>query len=495
MDGDHCAHKLHEQQEPLEQQELLELHEQHLPWAQENFGGAALGDLRRSKRLVITVAAIRARPGCSVSRQCGEWAPTKAGCRLISNDKVDSQAMQQPHRELVARRCAEHERILCVQDTTQFDFSRRAARGSIQGVGPLGSHHGGGQGLIQHTGLAVTREKRVLGVLDQRVRLQHRVPPGETRKQRRDRTTEAEVWEQCAQHVAELPLGSVRLVHVCDRHADVFSFFSTAETLGHGFIVRAMHDRYVHDESPDSKPGRLRDRFAREPIRGERTLWVPARSGPPKKKRKARWAKLVMRRMPVLIPPPQNDPRWKDHKLIKATAIEVREVNAPSDVAEPLHWILLTNELVLSDADAWSIVDDYTCRWVIEEWHRVLKEGCRVESSQFDHGDDIERLVMILGPVAVEMLSLRDLADDPEHADDPEALQETVDEARIAVAAHILSKPPHQLTPRQYWRAMAKLGGHLGRKNDPRPGWRCLWHGHYELELLALGYRLAKRSG
>jgi hypothetical protein len=118
-----------------------------------------------------------------------------------------------------------------------------------------------------------------------------------------------------------------------------------------------------------------------------------------------------------------------------------------------------------------------------------------VEKSQLDHGEDIERLVMILGPVAVELLSLRDLANDPQLADAPKALQETADKARIAVVALMLNKPADQLTPRQYWQAVAKLGGHLGRNRDPRPGWRCLWHGHYELELLAMGYRLAMQSG
>jgi hypothetical protein len=130
-----------------------------------------------------------------------------------------------------------------------------------------------------------------------------------------------------------------------------------------------------------------------------------------------------------------------------------------------------------------------------EQWHRVLKEGCRLEKSQLDEGADIERLAMILGPVAAELLRLRDLADDPETADDPEALPQTVTREHIAVAANVLKQPPEPLTPKQFWQAVARLGGHLGRKHDPRPGWKCLWHGWRKLDLLVQGYRAAMESG
>jgi hypothetical protein len=481
MEGDHCAYD---------------------QWARVHFGAAELGDQRRSKRLVQLAAAIRADPQVSLPQQCAGWAPTKGAYRFLSNPNVDPQAMQQPHREHVARQCAQQQRILIVQDTTQADFSRRAQHGSIRGVGKLGTRDNVGMGLLQHSGLAVVPGGGPLGVLYQEMHIQRRTPlAGETREQRRARGTEAEVWQQCALAVAKLPLGQAQVIHVGDRHADVFSFFLTLRQLGHGFVVRANHDRYTqedtHDASEAAQVQRLRQRVEAQPVVGHRELQVSRQTGSPKKRREARQAKLELRYLSLQLCPPRNDPRWKNEEPIDCRVIDVREVDPPAD-QEPIHWTLLTSEPVGSVDDAWRVVDWYAQRWIIEEWHRVLKEGCRLEKSQLDDGMDIQRLAMILGPVAADMLALRELADDPQKADDPKALEAHTRPEHIAVAAGKLKLKPEQVTPKKFWKLVARLGGHLGRKSDPRPGWKCLWRGWQQLDLLAQGYRTAidaMRSG
>jgi len=481
MDGYHCAYD---------------------EWASTHFGSAELGDRRRSRRLVELAAAIRANPQISLPQQCGGWAPTKGAYRLLSNPKVDPQAMQQPHREYVARQCAQQPCILVVQDTTQADFSRRAQRGSIHGVGRLGTRDGVGMGLLQHAGLAVVPGGGPLGVLYQEMHIQHRTPAdGETRKQRRARGTEAEVWQQCAREVAKLPLGQTRVIHVGDRHSDVFSFFQVLRQLGHGFVVRANHDRHTLTDPTDDQPEdseaarvrRLRQRMRAQPVAGHRTLQVSRRTGSPKNRRPARQAKLELRYRSLRLCPPRNDPRWQAETPIACWVVDVREVDPPAD-QEPIHWTLLTSERIDGVEEAWRVVDWYTQRWIIEEWHRVLKEGCRLEKSQLDDGMDIQRLAMILGPVAADMLALRDLADDPRKADDPKALQAHARPEHIAVAAGQLKQKPEQVTPKQFWKLVARMGGHLGRKSDPRPGWKCLWQGWQKLDLLAEGYRAAMNA-
>jgi len=394
MEGDHCA---------------------ELQWARTHFGSAELGDARRTKRLVELAAAIRADPQASLPQQYGGRAASKAAYRLLSNGQVDPQAMQQPHREQVARQCAGVKPVLVIQDTTELDFSLRAARGSIRGVGPLGAGDGGGQGLLQHAALAVSPTGGLEGVVYQELHPQRRTPKHETRAQRRARGTEAEVWEQCARTVAKLPFGQTPLIHVGDRHADVFSFFRTLRELGHGFIVRAKHDRDTQDDPPSeaARIQRLKARLAEQPVAGHRTLEVTRRAGSPTKKREPRQATVALRYTTTHLPPPRGDARWTHEAPIACQVVEVREQD-PSAGVEPIHWMLLTSEPVQSEADARRIVDWYACRWVIEQWHRVLKEGCRLEKSQRDEAMDIHRLAMILGPVAVTLLQMRDLADDPE---------------------------------------------------------------------------------
>lgn len=465
-------------------------------WSAQNFADAPLGDGRRSRRLVTLVERIRANPHDSLPKQCADRAELAGAYRLLSNPAVDPQAIQRPHRMVTAQRCARQAVTLCVQDTTELNFSQRAARGSIRGVGPLGEREGGGQGLLQHAALAVSTGGAILGVLDQQWHCQHRLVPGETRRQRQQRETEADVWAKAARAVDALDTGNTRLIHVGDRHSDVFGFMNEARARRQGWIIRAMHNRYVSaseggaDASEgDSQVMRLQEQLAAQPVVACRVLEVARRAGSVKTKRIARRAKLEVRFAAVALQPPRNDPRFRDVEPIRVWAVQLKEIECPTD--DPIDWTLLTDEPVHDAEDALRVAGWYGHRWVIEEWHRVLKEGCRIESAQLDDADDIERLGAILGPVAADMLRVRDLADDQATADDPAALQATVSPTMILVVAKLRKTQAQTLTPRQFWQTIARRGGHLGRKNDPRPGWRALWQGWQPISQMADGYDLA----
>ena len=45
--------------------------------------------------------------------------------------------------------------------------------------------------------------------------------------------------------------------------------------------------------------------------------------------------------------------------------------------------------------------------------------------------------------------------------------------------------PTAGMTQRQFWHAVAKLGGFLGRKGDGEPGWQTLWARLYRLQDMA----------
>lgn len=457
-------------------------------WRVQNFDNAPLGDRRRSRRWVQLATDMRARPQASLPASCRSKARLAGAYRLLSNPRVDPHAIPMPHRQRTAGQCAELPSTLCVQDTTQLDFSQRAARGSIRGVGPMGSKDGGGQGLVQHAALAVTPEGRMLGVLHQQWHCQHRTVAGQTRRDRRQRSTEADVWKQTALAVSKLDLGATRLLHVGDRHSDVFDFMREIQACGHGFVLRAMHDRYV-----DGDACRLWEKLESQPWVGHRKLAVTRRSGSPKQKRAAREAELSIRFCGVSLQPPRNDPRFSDAQPLSCYVVQVLERDAPQE-GEALNWTLLCSEPITDAASAWQAVDWYTRRWVIEEWHRVLKEGCRLESAQLDDADDIKRLAAIQGPIAADLLSLRDLADHDDQADNPHALKALVSPAMLAVVAMLLGKRVEQVTPRQFWQKLAAEGGYLARKNDPRPGWKVLWRGWQTLASMAQGFELARKG-
>lgn len=139
---------------------------------------------------------------------------------------------------------------------------------------------------------------------------------------------------------------------------------------------------------------------------------------------------------------------------------------------------------------ALAIVRYYRCRWVIEEWHRALKEGCRLERSQLEEPAALHRLAAVLSIVAVRLIQLRDLAGEPSD-EDPLVLKQRVPPLWIVIVAAWAQRPAEQLTPRQFWQTIARRGGWPGRKQDGRPGWKAIWTGWHDVQQLVEGVELA----
>ena len=403
--------------------------------------------------------------------------------RLLSNDQVTPDDLQTPHRELARKACAELPVVLAVSDITYLDFTSRTG---ISGLGCIG--HGAGRGLKQYTTLAVAPEGGVLGVLWQRWIRHDRVPKAETRLQRYARWCVSDIWSDGAEAIGAIE--GCRVIHVADREADVFVFLDTCFKVGAGFIVRAKQDRNLAGED-----ARLREHIATQKVIDRFDVPVSRhQSWYRNEQRVARTAKVSLRAARVMLALPQ---RRHDERIKNATALEVHVVHVleehppKGEQIVQLEWMLLTSERVESAADARRVVQWYTQRWVIEEFHRAEKEGCRLEATQLDTAQDIERLAAITAVSAVRLLQLRDAADpkNPE-ADNPKALRGTVDKDILRVVSIMTGIAQSKLTPHLLLTAIAKRGGWLGRKNDPRPGWKCIWRGWYDITLMAAGARL-----
>ena len=207
-------------------------------------------------------------------------------------------------------------------------------------------------------------------------------------------------------------------------------------------------------------------------------------------------ARLAVRFAPVVIPCPRDDPRFKES--LRVWAVYIKETDPPAGI-EPIEWMLLTNEAVGDLAAANERVDWYTYRWIIEEWHKIEKTGCRLESSQLKTAAALERLAAFTAVVAVRILQMRDLAQaatEPEAIDSaspseqPAALQAVVPPNWIDMVSYLAKRPPKTLTPRQFWWTIAKRGGFIGRKSDGRPGWQTIWKGWIEVMKLIQGLEI-----
>jgi hypothetical protein len=427
-------------------------------------------------------------PQSSLPKQCGSWKDLKAAYRLVNNPNVTPDGIQSTHRAATYEACGEHPVILCVQDGTTLSFSGRT---KIKGLGKL--KRGTGQGLMQHSTLAVTTDGRLLGVLDQYWFRRIDKKEGETRTQRRQRWRESDVWSDSARRVGSPPAGT-RFVHVMDREADSLEIMLACDDVGAGFLIRAQHNRWV---------GNLQDKLWPFMLKQSKLSTLTVSIGKQKNTqnsviRRARNAEVSVRFSKVKL---RASPTGPIPNLSRSVfAVYLSEENPPDD-CDPVDWMLLTSEEVTSPADAEQIVQWYMRRWIIEEWHRVEKEGCRLEATQLDESEDIKRLAALTAVIAVRLLRLRDLAgfstsaartgsDQAAPTNDSKALRDAVPRTWIAIVSHLGKVEPKKLTPRQFWITIAKQGGYIARARDGHPGWKTIWQGWYDIQRIVQGAEL-----
>jgi hypothetical protein len=92
--------------------------------------------------------------------------------------------------------------------------------------------------------------------------------------------------------------------------------------------------------------------------------------------------------------------------------------------------------------------------------------------------------------VAVPLPNLREQSRDAETAGRPAA--EVVGEEEVAVLSGWRYGQRRPLTAREFYLALARLGGHQNRRKDKPPGWLVLWRGWQALQLLVAGARAAR---
>ena len=79
---------------------------------------------------------------------------------------------------------------------------------------------------------------------------------------------------------------------------------------------------------------------------------------------------------------------------IDVWVIHAREENPPPDT-EAVEWFLLTTIDLNSPEDAEQCLRWYCLRWRIEDFHRVLKSGCRIEDIAHETAERVRRAVAI----------------------------------------------------------------------------------------------------
>ena len=162
---------------------------------------------------------------------------------------------------------------------------------------------------------------------------------------------------------------------------------------------------------------------------------------------------------------------------------------AAIQVATYLDWWLGTNGPMETVADVERAVSDYEWRWpVAEEYHKVEKSGLKIESQRFESYEPLVAVLALVAVVAIRVLQLRYARDSH-----PEASAEMIaTPEEIEMAGRATKRVGRVRSVKEFVDAVARLGGHLGRKGDGPPGWGTLWRGYQRLKDMLLGAELMR---
>ncbi len=454
-------------------------------WSRENFGKCDLGDARRTQRVVKLVQQMAEHPAGSLPDQTETWGDLKAAYRLVDREEVTFTALASPHWELTRGRAQGV--VYVIGDTTELDFgfSRK-----VKGLGPVGN--GFGRGFLLHSALMVdAATSAIIGLAGQELFYRQPKPTKENSYRASQRKgKESEVWSRLIEQIGP-PAEGVRYIHLFDRGADNLDVFCQLQRQRGDWVIRAAQlHRLVHEENMSGRGERcpLRTVLERQPVLGTYELQVRATQDEP-----ARMAKLAVREACVFVPPRQKRrtalQRQHDFKGLRQWVVEAREIDPPKG-ATAVQWVLWSSRAVETFPAAWQILLDYEHRWLIEEFHKALKTGCRLEARQHQEAQRLEVLAALSSVIAVRLVQLKTLA---RLAPNTPA-ERVVPRVWLEMLQALRKKT--MISVRDFYRHLAGLGGFLMRKNDGEPGWITLWRGTEKLLLAIRGHQaLGKKCG
>jgi hypothetical protein len=430
-------------------------------WINENFDGINLKDKRLNSRLKKMTSKIIENTEASLPSQMGTWKELTACYRLLNNPKVTHKLIQTNHIKRTKKIATNggEKTILFPQDGSEIETQQ-----NTKGTGPIGNHTC--QGIMMHNCLAVEYDEqnpKVLGLANQRIwtRSDIVLHKSETRTQRNNRKgKESEHWLKTLQSIGSPPKGE-KWVSIGDRANDIYEFFDGINKLNWHAVVRASQDRKVE---VDGKVQSLKKWASSQPILGSRSINV-RRKG----ETKPREIKLNISWGEIRISPPARLGKKKD----SITLWVIRCFNEE----EELDWILYSTIPISNLEEAIEKIKWYACRWIIEEYHKCLKTGCKIESNQFESSKPVKVLLGLLSMVSTLIIQIKHLA----RKDDDTLAKEVIPNLVLKIICKRYEKDEKLMTVREFWRTVAMLGGFLGRKGDGDPGWQTLWKGWLRL--------------
>lgn len=185
---------------------------------------------------------------------------------------------------------------------------------------------------------------------------------------------------------------------IADREADVYPLWvGLREELAVDYVIRCRFDR------PTKSGTSLLQEVENWSQEGCYSVNVPATD-----QRSAHTAELVIKYGQVALKRSQGKSIKSLPDYHSCYVVEVKELQESVVGNEPpIHWLLVTSHGVSTIEMALQIVQWYKQRWNIEQVFRTLKtRGLRIESSQLDSYEKLQKITLLALIAAVKVLQL-----------------------------------------------------------------------------------------
>lgn len=454
-----------------------------VPSVESEFEASDFADKRLGLRAVRIIKELSKNPALSFPDAFSDPSQLEAVYRFMGNKRVELDHVLGGHVANTLKRASERKRCLAIHDTTDFAFE-----GEREELGVVDRAQ---QGFYAHVCLCVSadglREPLGLLALDPWTREETKKKKRSTKKRKSEPDLESRRWLEQSLNVEDAVASSTELIHVEDREADIYESLEMRIAHGMHFIVRAASTKVVLTE--DGKQNILE--YARTlPVVTTREIHLSARKAkhntlrpkaqhPPRKQRDSR---IEVRAGKLRLRKPLQSGTLPELVL---NAVHVLEMDAP-DGQKPVEWLLLTTESIASQADVEAVIDNYRARWLIEEFFKALKTGCKYEERQLESLHSLLNALGMLSVMAWRLLQLRFI--ERTAGDTPATEIASAAEIRIL---ELQARMPPNATAREFMVRLARMGGHLPQ-NGP-PGILILWRALRKVSDRAEGFELAQK--
>lgn len=437
---------------------------ENISWEKEFFG-LQFSDKRLQKRFFKMMDSFSREPGKSILSACGSRSQAKAIYRLLANDELSYEELLNSISQATIQKMKQlsNEKILLIQDTTELSFGYR------NGIENMGYYCDSNQkGMLAHSCIAVTQKGLVLGLLHQEyITRKQRKNTKETYEQRKRKSIEEKEsfkWISTLRKCHETIPNRIETITICDREGDFYELFAEAKKQEEIILIRLFQNRAIGEEK------HLFEKLKESPIRGKLAIQM---SRNPKEHLPTRIVEMKYHYEKVQIKKPYRRTEIHLEQELEFTVIYVHETKEKNSI----HWYLITNAEINTDADVEEQIRNYIQRWKIERFHYILKSGCKIEEKQVRSYEKLNCLSLLYSTIALQIMHMTYLG--KLCPDLPAELFLGKEEMKLLYFAARKTKilPEKAYTIKDMILDLAALGGRRLAPSDGMPGVSSVWKG------------------